>query len=229
MRKGNVESLLKKAQQQLLSIRAEYERSLQKQSVEADLKIDIKNLCENLRSVLDYVIHDIREKYCPTANPKDRFYFPILPDAKVFASTANSWFPGLNTASPAIWSILESIQPYQAGFQWLSQFNKLNNENKHGDLVEQTRKETQRVIVKNQGGGSVSWDPAAVKFGHGVFIGGVPVNPATQMPVPHQSQTVEKIIWVDFRFKDIDVSAFKLLDEAIKGITDISSRVYSAL
>ena len=101
-----------------------------------------------------------------------------------------------------LWALLESVQPYQPGFNWLSQFNKLNNENKHGNLVEQTRKETHRVDVKTQGGGGVSWNPANVRFGPGVFIGGVPINPATQMPVPIQVKLCKERSGSISNFKD---------------------------
>jgi len=228
MRKTNIDALLIKAQEQLNAIRGEYDRSLHAQQIEPALKIDIKNLCENLRSALDYIAHDIREKHCPAANPKDRFYFPILPDSQAFSKQANQWFPSLATTCPAVWALLESIQPFQPGYEWLSRFNRLNNENKHGNLVEQTRKETHRITASTPGG-SVSWDPASVRFGAGVYIGGVPVNPATQMPVPHPSQVVERVIWVDFQFADIGVSALSLLSDAVFGITDLTKRVYAVL
>lgn len=228
MRKTNIDALLSKAQDQLKAIRAEYDRSLHAQKIDPALKIDIKNLCENLRSALDYIAHDIREKHCPAANPKDRFYFPILPDAQTFAKQANQWFPGLAAACPAVWTLLESIQPYQLGYQWLGRFNRLNNENKHGNLVEQTRKETHRITATSSGV-SVSWNPASVRFGAGVHIGGVPVNPSTQMPVPHPSQTVERVIWVDFQFADIGVSALSLLSDAVSGVGDITKCTYAAI
>lgn len=228
MRKSNIDALLSKAQDQLKAIRTEYDQSLNAQQIAPALKIDIKNLCENLRSALDYIAHDIREKHCPAANPRDRFYFPILPDAQAFARQANQWFPGLAAACPAVWTLLENIQPYQPGYQWLGRFNRLNNENKHGNLVEQTRQEVHRITATSSGS-SVSWDPASVRFGAGVYIGGVPVNPATQMPVPHQSQTVERAIWVDFQFADIGVSALSLLSDSGAGISDIAKRIYAAI
>ncbi len=229
MRKGNVEALIKNAEEELVAIRAEYDRSLRQREIDVNLRIDIKKLCESLRSSLDYVAHDIREKHCPSAKPNDRFYFPILPDAASFKKKVATWFPGLQANDPRVWNALESIQPYQTGFDWLGLFNRLNNENKHGDLVEQTRTETHRVNVTMQDGGSVSWDPAGVKFGAGVFVGGVPVDPSTQMPVPHPSQTVEKMIWVDFRFKGIDVSAIDLISRSVSGVKTIVTQIYSIL
>jgi len=126
-------------------------------------------------------------------------------------------FPNLEVASPDLYSYLESIQPYKSGNnKWLGLFNKVNNENKHGDLVEQTRTETKQIKVNTQGGAEVSWNPDAVKFSSGVSIGGVPVNPRTQMPVPHPSQSVQIITWVDFKFVGIDISVLWLLKESYK-------------
>lgn len=222
-------ALLQRADAQLASIKAMYEKSLHEKQVDDALRVDIKNLCENLRSALDYVAHDIREKHCPSASTTDRFYFPILPNAATFSQKAAQWFPGLPTAAPDVYAFLESVQPYQNRFAWLGLFNRLNNENKHGDLVEQSRTETHQINVTTQGGGSVSWNPQSVRFGPGVFIGGVPVNPATQMPVSHPSQTVQRVIWVDFRFSGIDASALGLLSDSAKGVRTIADGIYAKL
>lgn len=177
-----------------------------------------------MRSALDYLAKDIREKHCPNANPNARFYFPILLDASQFQGQMNNWFPGLNSGCTDLWSYLESIQPCNLGAEWLGKFNRVNNENKHDSLVEQTRIETQRVNV-SFGGGSVSWDPGAVQFGAGVYIGGVPVDIRTQMPTPHPSQKVEKVAWVDFRFDGIDESVITLMEQSLLGIKTIVTSV----
>jgi len=222
-RKADIVSLLSRAEGQLVAIGKEYEGSLHRQSVDPALRVDIKNYCENLRSVLDYLAHEIREKLCKGANPRARFYFPILPDATQFSAQASKWFPGLQGASPTVWSFLEQFQPYQQGKAWLGHFNKVNNENKHGNLVPQTRQETTRIQADIAGGGSVSWNPANVRFGSGVYIGGVPVDPRTQMPAQDQRLTVTKTIWVDFVFDGIGVSAIGLLREALSGVKAINA------
>jgi hypothetical protein len=170
--------------------------------------------------VLDYLAHDIREKRCSAAKPGARFYFPILPNSNQFATKVAEWFPGLQTSSPALWSYLESIQPYQSDYEWLGNFNRVNNDNKHVDLVEQTRIEVEQVHAGFQGG-SVTWNPAKVRYGSSVVIHGVPVDPRTQMPVPSPSLKVERITWVDFHFAGVGVSALGLLKAAVPGISTI--------
>ncbi len=224
-RKDDVDALIARSRKDFGAVEAAYQKCLHDHTISAELRIDIKNLCGNLRSILDYIARDIRETHCGLANPSVRIYFPIMPDGTQFQNQMNNWYPGLSAACPDLWNYLESLQPYRPLYAWLGKFNRLNNENKHESLVEQTRRETQRVNV-SFGGGSVDWDPSAVKFGSGLFIGGVPVNPSTQMPVPSPSQKVERIIWVDFRFDGIDESALGLLRQSLDGISKIAADTY---
>ena len=227
-RSENIQALLEKADVQLGKIKAEYSKSLHAKAIDATLRIDIKNLCENMRSVLDYLAHDIHERYCQKESSGGRFYFPILPDKKSFDTRLDQWFPGLRQAVPNVVSVLEAVQPFQSGQEWLGLFNQLNNENKHGDLVEQTRIEHQETRVTSQRGGQVSWTPG-VTFGQGVSVMGVPIDPRTQLPVPHPSIKVEKIIWVDFQFDGIEVSALGLLEKTLDGIQNIETKLRTLL
>jgi len=225
-REGQINALIRKAKEQFSVIKSEYESSLTQQSVSEGLSIDIKNLCENLRSALDYLAHDIRETHCPSANKIDKIYFPILSDINLFRNKMSQWYPGLDTACPNLWNYLESIQPYYGESTiWLHHFNRLNNENKHDSLVPQIKSTRERVHVNIHSGESVSWDPSTVRFGKGVYIGGVPVDPSTQMPIPHPSQEVKRIIWVDFHFKDIPGTAIGLLKLSFDGVERITSEV----
>lgn len=221
-RKANIDALLKHADGAINKIAGEYEKSLHAKSIDAALRIDIKNLCENLRSTLDYLAHEVREAFCKQANPNAKFYFPILPDKATFDTRVDQWYPGLRTSSPAALAELEAIQPYHKGFEWLGHFNRVNNENKHENLVEQVRTENVETRVTGQGGGQVSWT-SGVTFGAGVSVMGVPIDPRTQLPVPSPAVKVERITWVDFQFDGIGVSALRLLKAAVQGIKAIEA------
>lgn len=223
-RQVNIRALLAKADAQASRVEEEYKKALHARSIDPELRIDIKNAFENLRSVLDYLAADIRERYCPAASTSARFYFPILLDKTTFDRRMDEWFPGLRHAAPAVVAALEAAQPFQTGQEWLGQFNFVNSENKHGDLVEQTRVETPRTTVTGPGGGQVSWGPG-VTFGSGVSIMGVPVDPRTQLPVPRPSIKIERVTWVDFQFAGVGVSALGLLKQARAGIGKIEAVV----
>lgn len=142
----------------------------------------------------------------------------------------NSKYPGLDAASKATWDLLESYQPYHADFAWLRDLNKLNNEGKHDVLTPQVKKEVgKRVSADIRGGGNVTWDPGAVKFGQGVSIGGVPIDPATQLPVPSSQLQITFTTWVDFHFRGTEISAMNLLKSATAGIERIVNGVRAHL
>lgn len=221
-RKTDIEALINRADKTLTKINEEYEKALDSKTISADLQINIKDFFGNLRSVLDYLAHDIVEKYCPNANPKPNLYFPIRADQVSFDKLMNESYPDLQINCKAAYDILEALQPFKKPENaWLANFSTLNNKNKHVRLVAQKRTETKRVNVEILGGGAVSWDPSAVKFGSGVFIGGVPVNPYTQTPIPSEAQTVKIETWVDFQFEDINVSAIWLTRESLSQIKTI--------
>jgi hypothetical protein len=216
-RAGSIEALMKRTHSDFISLKTSYEASLHEKHVREDLKVLIKNIFENLRSCLDYVAHDIFEAHCSSSKKPDRLYFPIRSSQADFAQAIAKDYPGLQGAANGVVDVLEGVQPFKD--PWLGLFNKLNNHNKHQDLVEQTRVEVKQVTVSG-GGGSVSWGPG-VTFGSGVSVMGVPIDPRTQMPVPNSVVKTEVVTWVDFKFKKIDQSVLAFVDASIKNITKI--------
>lgn len=220
-RSASIEALLSRCASDFGNLKAEYDRSLDAKKIREELKVDIKNIFENLRSCLDYMARDIHEAYCAGAKQPTRLYFPIRQASKEFNIAIANDFPGLVLASPTTLQIIESVQPYHD--PWLGQFNKLNNHNKHQDLVEQTRTE-QRHVTVSRGGGSVSWGPG-VTFGPGVSVMGVPIDPRTQMPVSNNIAKTEVKIWVDFRFSEIDQPVLPFIERSIKGVRELFSNL----
>lgn len=224
-RERSIEAQIRRAEGILPKIEEEYQESLNEKTVSDDLKLDIQSFIGHLRSVLDYLANDIVETHCPNANPRDRLYFPITSDSANFVRVMSRSYPDLSVNCPDLYKFLDSIQPFQnKQNKWLTKFNKVNNEQKHNDLIEQTRTETKTVKVSGQGGGSVSWGPG-VTFGSGVSVMGVPIDPRTQMPVRNNMIKTEVTIWVDFKFDGIDVSVIWLLRESLTRIKKISTEI----
>ncbi len=216
-RAASIEALLKKARADFAELKTAYESSLHEKNIREDLRVSIKNILENLRSCLDYMAHDIFESKCSAAKKPDRLYFPIRQSAAEFKQTTIKDFPGLEQSAPVVHSLLDAVQPYHD--PWLGQFNKLNNHNKHQDLVEQTRTESRHVTVSH-GSGSVSWGPG-VTFGGGVSVMGVPIDPRTQLPVPNNVVKTDVVTWVDFRFGEIDQPVLPFVESSIQRVTKL--------
>lgn len=211
-RSASIEALIRKSRDAFADLKRAYEASLHEKVVREDFKVDIKNIFENLRSCLDYLAHELFETFCKGAKKPDRLYFPIRQTTAEFSQVMSRDYPGLESSRKPVFDLLESMQPYRD--PWLGQFNRLNNENKHQDLVEQTRTETRRVSVTGPGGGGVSWGPG-VRFGSGVRVMGVPINPQTQLPVPNNQVTTNITNWVDFRFKEGGQSVLPFVETSI--------------
>ena len=50
---------------------------------------------------------------------------------------------------------------------------------------------------------------------------GVPIDPQTQMPVPNNVAKTEVVIWVDFRFKEIDQSVISFVETSLHNVERI--------
>jgi hypothetical protein len=230
-RKKDILALLKHCENNFLIIEREYNKSLGSKNITADLRIEIKNFINNIRSILDYLACDIRERHCPDQNPDDKFYFPIYIEKEKFRPYISKKYAGLEKSANDLFNYLEDLQPFNnKNFKWLHQLNEINNQNKHNKLVEQVRVESKQVTVSsNSGGGNVSWNPNGVFFGSGVSVMGVPINPATQLPVTNQTTTTKIITWVDFKFEDSDISALILLKQSLRGTQEIFNSIESWL
>lgn len=217
-RSASIEALICKSRASFDDLKRQYEASLHEKAVREDLKVDIKNIFENLRSCLDYTAQELFDAFCKGAKKPDRLYFPIRPSASEFAQVMSRDYPTLEAKCKAVFDVLEAIQPY--GDPWLGEFNRLTNENKHQDLVEQTRTESRRVDVKGPGGGGVSWGPG-VRFGSGVRVMGVPIDPKTQLPVPNNQVTTTITTWVDFQFKEGGQSVLPFIEKCIARVEEL--------
>ena len=116
-RKTSIEMLLTRCDSELARIEKEYTDSLHQQQVRSDLQIDIKNPCENLRSVLDYIADDIRETHCPADRRRHNGTRPsgVAPNPKLVTveerqdigchrtppcRASITWYPGPGSARP---------------------------------------------------------------------------------------------------------------------------------
>jgi len=214
-RAKSIEALIRKSKENLENLKNAYQESLQAKIINESLKIDIKNIFENLRSCLDYLGYEVSENYCNHIKQPKKLYFPIRDSREDFISAISKDYPGLETNSKPVLDLLETLQPYND--PWLGEFNQLNNANKHQDLVEQTRTESRRVTVSGSGGGSVSWGQG-VRFGGGVSVMGVPIDPRTQLPVPNRRVKTDIAIWVDFKFRENGKSVLPFVEKSIDSV-----------
>ena len=227
--------LINESKETLAEIKSAYEDSLHDQEVKPKLLIKIKNFMENLRSALDFIAHDLFDKYGTTSGNAPNIYFPYAWDGLDLngfrtKNRIEKCIPGLIANRSDIASKIEDYQHFSsANNWWLPKFMDLNNENKHQRLTPQTRKETKQLNIKSSGGGaSISLGGgASISLGHGASIqlgdthipGGQSFD-ANNPPVTYGG-TKEVITWVSFEFTDNNQPVVPLLEAALVGAEKI--------
>lgn len=212
----NIEAVLAKAAKTLDEIQSQYSQALNAKDVSEKLLLEIKDYLGNLKSALDYL-------NCQLQGSLSGSYFPIC-------DHPNDFEQRVINMPDKIKKVLATWQPYAAQ-TWLKDFNELNNKNKHVTLTPQKRYESIETRVTAPNGGAVHY--TGVTFGPGVSVLGVPIDPATQMPVPNNIVKTERITWVDFRFENTGelsklsapLSALPFLILCLKNITSIVKEV----
>lgn len=215
--------LLTDAERLLSEIEQVCQTTLTSKSIPPTLRVRTKQFLDNIRSALDFLAFEVFTRFCaPGIQPSEitkaerRVYFPVRDDRAEFLKAVDTSFPGLNSTRPDLVSALQSPQPFQTGTPWLKHLVDLSNENKHRQLAPQTKTETKQVRA-TAASGQVSWIPAQVQFGPGVFINGVPIDPRTQLPYPSPSQRVEITTWVGIEFTGSKLGVLPTLKEILAG------------
>lgn len=201
-RRTRIETLLKYAEEvQFEEVRQDYERAVQTRLVPEFLPVRIKNLCENLRSVLDYLVQEMWDIYGnKKARQRPKIYFPIRTSLKKYEEYMGLFFPNLKSINLDLWKFLERMQPVPGSSElWLGDFNEVNNRSKHVDLVLHTSRS------------APVGHPDADKFG----------------PVVHLDEQDNE--WVEFRFTEPDVNALMLIHSAVVGVRYIAYEIFDLL
>jgi len=219
-----VDVLLTKIDKAVETVRDHYEEDLAAQEVSDDLLYAVAHMVQDCLSALDWTANAVKVKYGRASGRSP--YFPLRGTVDEFEEAIDTQIKGLRAAEPKIAAAFERHQPYNPGKEELGYLHALGRVNKHQDFTPQVREEQRQVTVRSAGGGSVSWGPG-VTFGGGVSVMGVPVDPRTQRPVPHPSQTVTETIYVDWRFKHPSASVLPALEALARLVREAVEDVQS--
>jgi len=238
MRQDYVGALISHTKAHFPVIEKEYEASLQREDIDPVLRISVKNFMENLRSALDYLARDIYDMVIrPVTNAGrqldiSRVMFPYGKDRKSFSAMINSRLPDLNSVNPAVFSLVEHVQPHRYGSSWLYDLCHIVNENKHNQLTPQTRKEGIPSYEVGPPGQkpSIVADAGAIRAREVVIDGkNAAFDPFTGLPLPSPGLQVNITRWVSFAFANTNIAVLPLLQTATREIETLAKKVYAAL
>lgn len=231
-------ALINESKEQYMRVKELYDKCLKDKSL--DIRVKIKNLMENLHSILDYTAHDIYEDICkphrqkPGKSDSFNIYFPYGRNENDFKSRIGKSLPDLEILSPSIYELIKNVQPFASNNSWLYDLCVINNENKHDKLTPQSREEIETYTVQGHHGSvsimannpnvRVTSQPGAVK------IFGVPAQftPEGIKTAPSNLQH-KRTIWVSFVFEGTNINVLNLLNNAVPGIETLITPIYKEL
>lgn len=215
----DIQSQLDRAKELLQELENACNTDLQAKDVSGKTKNLSQEVLLKIRHLLDQSVYKFFEKYySPNLSGVDKksakVYFPIVSKKEDLKSVFGRAKMGdVETKHQDFYKFIDSVQPYNQDYLWLKHLADFASK-KHIRLTPQTKTETKRVTV-SRGGGSVSWGPG-VTFGSGVSVMGVPIDPATQMPVPNNVVETKIENWVSFLFEDSDVNVLGLCKKSVE-------------
>ena len=233
-------SLVEHAEAALPKIRAAYDASLHSKEVSKSLLIEIKNICENLRSALDFAAHGLFDSHGFSKKSNPKIYFPYALAAQTRVEFERSGrieqcIPGLTASRSDIVQLLLEMQHFGSrGNIWLPQFMELTNENKHQRLTPQTRTETKELKISSGGAAISLGQGASISIGNGasISIGGAVITggqtfDVNRPPIVRGGRT-EVITWVSFNFASNNLPVMPLLENSLKGVRRIVEELYNS-
>ncbi|MCT9852831.1 hypothetical protein P2R64_20870 [Priestia megaterium] len=231
MRKNDIYDMLQDVDDTLLLIAENYVKAVENKEMKEILKVKIKNTMENLRSCLDYCIHDIDE--CVLGKHRIKLYFPYKETKNEFKDIINKNFKGLRNKNPKIYSILESIQDFQnEDSPWLTILCRKTNKVKHDSSLEQKRQDNHQVDIGN---GLISMVNTRATF-EGCVMNGVPLslsvspegNITSRQPIDPRL-SIEKIDWVTFTISGTNRDVLEFLTQCKNGIERMVREIYTEI
>ena len=128
-RRKNIDALLSKSEKDLSTLKTDYDAALRVKNISEEIKIDIKNIFENLRSAHDYLAHDISDQMA-TSQPT-KLYFPIRQSSAEFEKN-----------SDAISKLVTRLGDQTVAIKTLTTLDNLNNTMDSAVLTQEELRET---------------------------------------------------------------------------------------
>ena len=205
----------------------ELKREMDKSASSATVTDETRNLTEEifikLRVCLDKTMY---YRLCKNNFSGDlsKIYFPICKNSSDFSSLLKTYgLENLSSTDPDFIKLISDFQPFsQAGNKSLEILHEKGSKEKHKFLLREVKESNHVKTTFKSPGGEVSWTVQGVHFGSGVFINGVPINPATQQPafIPPTHQLI-KNYQVAIKLSDKDIEILSLCGSLINSVEKI--------
>lgn len=214
-RSAQIHSQILRVEKIIEELAVAYERDLKNKSISDDALVLTHEVVEKCANILDQTMTLVFEtKILPKLSepPKRGGYFPAAKNEDGYLSSMGQWnAKNIGAIDANLDAMLRSLQPFSAKKNEI--FARIRDfaSKKHTGLEPQVRREEPKVTAVDCAGNLiVRWNPNNVRFGAGVRIAGVPVNPHTQMPVEDHRLSIRHEVWVSFHLTGTGEDAYRL-------------------
>jgi hypothetical protein len=187
-----------------------------------------QELLVKIRSILDQVMYSFFENEIlpcldESEKKKAKVYFPIVSKKGDLKSVLGRFkVKDLDQTHPNIFNFLESIQPYNKNYEWLTYLVQYSNE-KHIRLTPQKRIEHKRLSMGSNGAGITLTGGASISLGRGASIsiggrriyGNQVITPDSNHIFSDPNLDIKKEKWVAFVFENSNINVLKFCEISI--------------
>ncbi|MFB7140950.1 hypothetical protein ACFCYN_14960 [Gottfriedia sp. NPDC056225] len=232
MRKDDIFEIFMDVDETLLLIGEQYVKARENKEITEVLKVKVKSTMENLRSCLDYCIHDIDELVLN--KHREVLYFPYKGTKNDFKTCINKNFKGIRNKKPKIYDILESVQDFNnVDKPWLSILCRRTNKVKHDNLLKQSRKDNFQVNIPGFG----TFINSSVTFKNSVMVNNNGEVIPLEFSIDHKGNitgeqsiikklSIEKIDWLTFTIAGTNRDVLEFLTQCKNEIQHMVENIY---
>ncbi|HLC31063.1 MAG TPA: hypothetical protein VJK51_00180 [Candidatus Nanoarchaeia archaeon] len=212
-------------------LNTELKKELQNNISSTDVSLKIRNITEEIFVKLRICLDKTILFYLSKKNyllDNSYLYFPISKNNSDFNSVLKNYGLGdLNYKLPPFFNLILSFQPFSSpDKEILTILQEKGSREKHQFLIKEKREANHISTTFKSTNGEVSWSKQGARFGNGVYINGVQINPITQEPVfiPSTHQLIRHYN-VSVKLSDKDIEVYSLCTSLIKVVEDIVKKV----
>lgn len=218
----DIESQIERAAELLKELEASLKVDLYSKRVSEKTKNITQEILVKMRSVFDQTMRIFFEiKIEPTLSESDkkkaRVYFPIVPKQNdLLPFLGRGLMKDLDKTHSDVYSLLNSVQPYQKRYAWMEHFKKYSNE-RHIRLTPQKRVESKRLVIGDkktkiivgEGAKLVLGKGASIQVGDKRILGGQTISTDSKK-IRGDPGITRMEIWVSFYFENSTINSLNL-------------------
>ncbi len=218
----DIESQIDRAEELLKELEDSAKDDLNTKTISEKTRNLTQEVLVKMRSVFDqtmrrfYEIH-IESTLSSSEKKKARIYFPIVPkQSDLLPFLGRGMMKDLDKTHGDIYSLLDSVQPYQPGYEWMEYFKKYANE-RHIQLTPQKRVESKRLVLGGDKARISLGEGAKITLGKGASItiggkrilGGQTISTESKM-IKGDPGIAKMERWVSFTFENSKINSLNL-------------------